>query len=158
MRIDVELRMLHQLEAFGVRLHQAVLDPVVHHLHEVAGAGGTDVRVAALGRERLEDRLEPLHGLVVAADHEAEPDLQPPDTARDPCVDEVDAALLRLGVASHRVTEIGVAAVDDDVAFVGEQQQMVERILGDLAGGNHEPERAWRIELLLQLVERARGP
>ena len=51
-------RLLQQLEALGVRLHQAVLDAVVDHLHEVAGAGRADVRVAVLRRERLEDRLE----------------------------------------------------------------------------------------------------
>ena len=31
---------LEDVEAFGISLHQAVLDPVVHHLHEVAGAEG----------------------------------------------------------------------------------------------------------------------
>ena len=40
------------LITFGVRLQQPVLDAVVHHLHVVAGAGRTDVRVAVLRRER----------------------------------------------------------------------------------------------------------
>ena len=89
--VEVELRVLHDLEALGVRLHQAVLDAVVDHLHEVAGARRADVRVAVLGRERLEDRLEALDGLVVAADHQAEADLEAPDAAGDAGVDEVDA-------------------------------------------------------------------
>ena len=38
------------VEAFGVRLHQAVLDPVVDHLHEVAGARRTAMQVATLRR------------------------------------------------------------------------------------------------------------
>ena len=40
----------HNVEAFGVRLHQAVLDAVVDHLHEVTGAGGAAVEIALLGR------------------------------------------------------------------------------------------------------------
>jgi hypothetical protein len=34
----------HQIEAFGERLHQAVLDAVVDHLHEVAGASRPQCR------------------------------------------------------------------------------------------------------------------
>ena len=51
---------MHQLEAFGIGLHQAVLDAVVHHLHVVAGARTADTQVAVLRRERQEDRLEAL--------------------------------------------------------------------------------------------------
>ena len=54
-------RRVHDLEALGVGLHQAVLDPVVDHLHVVPGAGAADVEVAALRGERREDRLERLH-------------------------------------------------------------------------------------------------
>ena len=35
-QVELELRRLHHLEALGVRLHEAVLDAVVDHLHEVA--------------------------------------------------------------------------------------------------------------------------
>ena len=60
---EVELERLggvHELEALGVGLHEPVLDPVVHHLHEVAGAGRADVRVAVLRSERREDGLQGL--------------------------------------------------------------------------------------------------
>ena len=50
---------MHQLEAFGVGLHQAVLDAVVDHLHVVAGAVVADAQVAVGRRQRQEDRLEP---------------------------------------------------------------------------------------------------
>ena len=50
---------------------------------------GADVRVAVLRREALEDRLQPLHRLVVAADHQAEAVLDAPDTAGDAAIDEV---------------------------------------------------------------------
>ena len=49
---------VHQLEAFGVGLHQPVLDAVVDHLHVVAGAVIADAQVAVGRRQRQEDRLE----------------------------------------------------------------------------------------------------
>ena len=143
--------MIHDLEPFRIRLHQPVLDPVVNHLHEVAGARRSDVRIAVLGCERLEDRPQPFHRLVVAADHRAEADLESPDPARDARVDEVDALVLRLDVAPLRVAEVGVAAVDDRVALFGERQQLLEDVLGDLPRRHHHPERARRLELFLQL-------
>ena len=38
LRIKIEVGVAEQLEALGVRLHHSVLDPVVDHLSEVAGA------------------------------------------------------------------------------------------------------------------------
>ena len=43
---------LEDVQALGIGGHDAVLDPVVHHLDEVAGAGGTAVQIAALGDGR----------------------------------------------------------------------------------------------------------
>ena len=43
---------LEDVEALGVGGHHPVLDPVVDHLHEVAGAVGAAVQVAVLGRRR----------------------------------------------------------------------------------------------------------
>ncbi len=153
-QVDVELRVLDDLEPLGVRLHEAVLDPVVHHLREVSGAGRADVRVAVLGRERREDRLEPLHRVVLAADHETEADLEAPDPAGDAGVDEVQSLLLRFAITALRVAEVRVAAVDDRVALVGELQELLERVLRDLPGRDHHPERARCVELRLQLLER----
>jgi hypothetical protein len=156
--VERELGVLHDLEALRVGLHQAVLDAVVHHLHEVACAGRADVRVAVLRREAPEDRLEPLHGLVVPADHQAEADLEPPDAAGDAGVDEVKPAHLRLRMPALRVAEVGIAAVDDRVALLGDAEQLLKRVLGDLPGRDHQPERARRAELPFELVERAGRP
>ena len=69
---------LQDVEALGIGLHQAVLDAVVDHLDEMAGAAGPgmeiallDARIAAVaarrardvaepGRQRREDRIEPV--------------------------------------------------------------------------------------------------
>ena len=44
-----DVGVLQDVEALAVGRHQPVLDPVVDHLHEVAGAGGPAVQVAVLG-------------------------------------------------------------------------------------------------------------
>ena len=120
--VQVVLAVIHHLEAFGVGLHQPVLDPVVDHLHEVPRAARADVRVAVLGCERLQDRLQALDRLVVTTRHQAETDFEPPDPAGHADINEVDALLLRLVIAALRVVEVRVAAVDDRVAFVEDSE------------------------------------
>src|SRR5207237_1206712 len=91
-QVELELGAAHDLEPLRVRLHEAVLDPVVDHLHEVASTGRTDVRVPVLGCERPEERLEPSDRLGVASRHQAVADLEAPDASGDADVDEVDTA------------------------------------------------------------------
>ena len=80
---------VEEVEALGVGGHDPVLDPVVDHLHEVAGARRAAVEIALLGRRRLalapgvrgaaldtgreraEERIEVRDGVVRAADHQA---------------------------------------------------------------------------------------
>ena len=75
------VRVVEEVEALGVGGHQPVLDPVVHHLHEVAGPGRAAVQPALLlgrrepvatrrarrrgdaRRERREERGETADGL-----------------------------------------------------------------------------------------------
>src|ERR1051325_11731715 len=89
----------HDVEALGDRLHDAVLDPVVDHLDEMASADRAAVQIAVLGGacdllaarraldaaatgcERLEDRIEALHDVLVAADHHAIATPAPGDAA-----------------------------------------------------------------------------
>jgi hypothetical protein len=148
---------VHQLEALGIRLHQAVLDPVVDHLREVARARGPHVRPAVLRRKRLEHRLQPLHGRLVAARHQAEACLEAPDSSGDADVDERDALLARRVVPPLRVAEVRVAAVDDRVAGLEDVEQLLERVLRDRAGRDHQPDVARRVELLCQRAQRLRG-
>ena len=81
-RFGLNSERLHDLEPLGERLHHPVLDPVVDHLHEVAGAGRADVRVAAGLGQVLEERLDLLVRGRVAADHHAVALLQAPDRRR----------------------------------------------------------------------------
>ena len=105
-------RVLENVEALGVGLHEAVFDAVVHHLHEVPGArrpavnvaffggaaeffaAGSARNVAASRRQRFENRIEPLHRFFRAADHHAVAALESPHAAAGADVDVVNAFAL----------------------------------------------------------------
>src|SRR5262245_37598473 len=101
------VRLVEDVEALGVRRHEPVLDPVVDHLHEMAGAARTAVQVALLGRPRRgaagrrrraglpgcesrEDGIETPHRLGVAADHLAVAALETPHAAARADVEVVE--------------------------------------------------------------------
>ena len=170
---DVGVR--DDVEALGVRGHQPVLDPVVHHLHEVARAVRPAVVVAVLGRARLpgatggarrrvdprrdrgEDRAEPLDDLRLAADHQAEAAVEAPDAAARAAVDMVDVLLAeRLGVPDV-VDVVRVAAVDHDVARLEGVPERGDGLVGDLPGRDHHPHRARLLELRDEVLERGRA-
>ena len=137
--------MLQDVQALGVRGHDPVLDAVVDHLHEVAGAVGPAVEIALLrlarvtgaagrahrgvdaGRDRLEDRIEMADDVVFAADHEAEPAVETEHATARAAVDVVDAARLEPRGAIDVVAVVRVATVDDDVALVEVREQLVDR-------------------------------
>src|SRR5260370_5403372 len=91
--------MLENVQAFSVSGHKTILNAVVHHLDEVAGAGraavkitffgstrylvaaGSAINVATAGRERLQNRIEALHNVGLAANHLAIAALKAPDSA-----------------------------------------------------------------------------
>src|SRR6202022_3968662 len=89
-------------QSLGVSGHDAVLDSVVHHLDEMAGAVRSAVQVSLLGRaangfpprsagdvagagrQLREDGIEVFHHRILAADHQAVPALPPPDSPPGP--------------------------------------------------------------------------
>src|SRR5665213_126396 len=106
----LQLRILRVLvaqdvEAFRVRLHQSVLDAVMHHFDEMPGAGWPGVNVAPLGlgdsllaagctrniaqsgSKRREDRFEMIYSLLRAADHQTVAALNTPDAAGGAAID-----------------------------------------------------------------------
>src|SRR5262245_1493937 len=92
-------RVAEDVKAFGIGLHQPVLDAVVHHLDEVAGAGGAAIDVALFGgaaelltagssgnvadagRERFENGIKMIERFARSANHHAIAALQSPDAA-----------------------------------------------------------------------------
>src|SRR5438034_2114809 len=157
LEVELELRCVQHLEPLGVRLHEAVLDAVVHHLHEVPGPGRPDVRPAVGRRERLERGLDAADGLVGPTGHQAEPLLQAPDPSGDADVEEVDPLLGRLRVSPLRVVEVRVPSVDQHVVLVEDPHQLARRVLRDLSGRDHHPDDPRRLQLLRELLERRGG-
>ena len=170
---------LEDVETFGVGLHQAVLDAVVDHLHVVAGARGAAVEVAVLGGragdglaaggaldvadargQRLEDRVEVLHGLIRAAHHHAVAAGDPPHAAGGADVNVVNSLGLERRGATDVILEVGIAAVDDRVAGFHQLGEVVDGRLGGVAAGDHDPRRAGLRELRDEFLERrgADGP
>ncbi len=98
-----------QVVGLGDELHVGVLDAVVDHLHEVAGAVGADVGHArlALGDrgDRAQDRPERLPRLGRAAGHDRGSVERALLAAGDAGADEVDAGLAHRLLAADRVGE-----------------------------------------------------
>ncbi len=157
MQVEVVLVGLgHDLEALGVGLHEAVLDAVVDHLHEMPGPDRPDVGVAALGRQGEEDGLGGRDRLGAPAHHQAVAVLEAPYTAGGAGVDELDAVLGETGGIGGGVLVVRVAAVDDDVARLEQTGERGHGVLGGLAGGDHHPGHARLRQLGGQLLQ-ARG-
>ena len=166
--------MLEDVQPLGVGLHEPVLDPVVHHLHEMAGATGAAMKPSLFGLsgvagtarralrgihargEVVEHRLEPLDRLVVAADHHAEAALEAPDAAGDADVEVVEALLRQLAGAAQIVDVVRVPPVDDRVALLQVRREVGDDPVHD-RGRHHHPDRARLVQLLDELLQRACG-
>src|ERR1700722_15310563 len=93
---------------FRIRSHDSVLDPIMNHLHKMAGAVRPAMQIALFGRpakfvaagrarhfatarcERGENRVETLNYLCVAADHHAITTFQAPDATTGSDLDKVN--------------------------------------------------------------------
>ncbi len=121
-------------QTFRVGGHQAVLDAVVNHLDEMAGAVRAAVQIPLLGgavdfsrpgvrgnvagarRQRCEDRIQMPDDIVFAADHHAVAALQSPDAAAGSDIHVVDPLRRQFFRAADIVHVIRIAAVDQNVA------------------------------------------
>ncbi len=156
-----------------VRGHERVLDPVVHHLHEVARARRAAVQVShLLGRgvagatrrssgrahsrcERPEDGVEVANRAIRSADHHAEPALQPEDATAGAAIDEVDSPRRERARMRDVVDVVRVASVDDRVSRLQVRSHVVDDGTGH-AGGHHQPHRARGRQLRDEICDRCR--
>ena len=160
---------LHDVEAFAISLHHTVLDSVVHHLDEVAGAIGSAVQIAevrgaafgcAAGSNRniararcegFENRLEMLERRGLRAHHQTVAPLDSPHAAAGARIDVLNAFLAQRDGAAHIILVIRVAAIDQDVARFEQGGKFVDHRFGRIARGHHQPHHA---RLLKQRDER----
>src|SRR5262249_52941819 len=95
--------------------------------------------VADAGRQSLENRVKMLDGLPGPANHHAVAALQAPDAAAGANINVVDAAFFQFLRTPHVVLEVGIAAVNDDVAGFELLSQRHYSLFGGTSGGNHDP-------------------
>src|SRR4030095_6023678 len=118
-----------------------VLDAVVDHLDEVAGAVRSPVEIPPLGGAadplpttragafaggggpRRADRIEVLDHSGLAADHQAIPAVASPDAAAGPDVHVVDALACERLRAADVIDVIRIAALDQDVPWSEMRQE-----------------------------------
>ena len=92
------------------------------------------------------------HGLGRTADHHAVAALQAPHAAAGADVDIVDLFGCELLGAADVVHVVGVAAVDQDVAWLQVRHHLMDGLVND-SRRHHEPDRARRVEFLHQVAE-----
>ena len=135
-----------QVVGLGDQLHVGVLDAVVHHLDEVTGAVGADVRAAGraidVRGDLLQDRAERLVRLRGPAGHDRRAVQRTLLAARHAAPDEVNALVLQCRLPPTGVGELGVAAVDDDVAGFDQFGQFVDDGIRRATGLDHDQDLA----------------
>ena len=130
------------------------------HLDEVTGAVRAHPRAARLAvdlrGDGLEDRAEGGIRLLRAARHDRRAleraDLAPGDAGPD----EVEAVLAQRRLAAAGVLEVGVAAVDDDVALLEERDELVDDRVGGIARLDHDDDPARLLQRGDEVLGRAR--
>ena len=142
--------MPQQVVGLGDELHVGVLDAVVHHLDEVAGAVRADVRAARgavhVRADRLQHRAEGLVGLRRAAGHDRRAVQRALLTAGDAHADEVQVLLAERGLAAAGVLEVRVAAVDDHVTGLEQRGELVDHGVGGRARVDHDEQASWPLQ------------
>jgi hypothetical protein len=150
-----------QVVGLGDELHVGVLDAVVDHLDEVAGAVGADVRAARgsvdVGADRLEHGAQGLVGLRRSARHDRRAEQRALLAAGDSHADEVQVALFEGGFAAAGVVEVGVAAVDEHVPRLEQRGELVDYRVGGLARVDHDKQASWPFEGSYEVLGGLRG-
>src|SRR5207245_8978055 len=81
-------------------------------------------------------------------------EIEPPDAAARAGVHVMEALFLELGGAPHVVVEVGVTAVNDNIAGGQQGGRLVDGLFGRGAGGHHDPDGAGRFQHGDHVLER----
>src|ERR1035441_3889345 len=166
--------MTQNVQSFGVGSHQSVFNPVMNHLHEMAGAGGPTMEITLLDRatdpfpsrcardiaaswsKRLEDWIEVQYGIALTSDHQTITALDPPHASARPHINIANTFGLQFFGSPDIINIVRVASIYDDISLL----HLAGKILhSDLHGrrGHHQPDSARRLQLGHEIVERS-GP
>lgn len=113
--------------------------------------------VLGLRGDLLQHRPKRVIGLRAAARHDAGPVQRALLAARDACADEVDTALAKLLLTTSGVLEVGVAAVDDDIALVQQRGEFLDDRIRRITRLHHDDQAARPFQGRYELFGRVRG-
>ena len=131
---------------------------------QIAALGGSAAALATRrlggrarrGGERGEDRIEPLHDVRFAANHETVSALEAEDAAARAAVYVMHSALGEPLRARDVVSIEGITAIDHNVSGGQLRNERLERLVHH-GGGHHQPDGARRSELRHEIIELRRA-
>ncbi len=145
------------MRGFGDELHVAIFDAVVDHLDVVTGTTGTNVRdarsVVGLGGNGFEHRLELLVGIDRAAGHEGRSPEGAFFTTGNTHANELQATGGVFGRAALGVGVEGVAAINQDVAFIEIRGDFLSDGIDRSTGLDHQQDAARSLQGVHQLLD-----
>jgi len=151
---------LFHSEKIGDQLDVRVLDAVVDHLHVMARTAGADVGAARFAVHVGADLRQ--HGFHLrvrvagAARHDARSEQGAFLPAGDAGADKAQPACFQRRTATNGVQEIGVAAVDQDVASLQMWREVIDGLIDRRSGLDHHQDPARLVELPHQFLRRVR--
>ena len=114
------------------QLHDRVLDTIVHHFYIMAGRALAEMRDAGtsidLSRDGFEDRANVRISFGVSAGHDAGAGSRAPFSPGDADAHKMNSLIFQVGHSSQGIRIMGIAAVDDDIAFFNQGQQIGDHI------------------------------
>lgn len=140
-----------QISYFADELHVTVLDTIVHHLDVVTSTFVSNPVAAclaiALRSDALENVLYVWPGLLVSTGHQARAIPGTLLTTGYTSSNESDALLSQIFGASVGVWEVGVTAVDDDVARLDVGEDRLDEVVYGLASHDEKHDATGLLQL-----------
>src|ERR1700732_85202 len=103
--------------------------------------------------QRTEHGVKTFDRRIRAANHQAIPAFQAPDSAARPYVDVVNPLGSQFLVPSYIVDVVGIPPIDSDVLFAEPRRKVGESAIHG-GGGHHQPHRPWSRELGHKIIHR----
>ncbi len=133
---------------FGNQLHVAILDAVMNHLHIMASAISTDIgdtRLTVFSNRGnlLQNRSNKFIGFFLATRHDGRPFQSSLFTTGNTCTDKVKTFGRQFTVTTDGVLEEGVAAINDDVAFIEVRLKGIDGAVGASPSLHHQQDTTW---------------
>src|SRR4029079_358074 len=130
----------HEIVGLGNKLHHAVLDAVVNHLHKMSRFAppkpGDTGPSLDLGGHCVEDRADPFVGIFRPAGHDAWAMPSAVLTARDADAEKLNPPLRQCLGPQVRVIEVRVTGIDDQITGRQTRQEIVNHRIDGWARRN----------------------